>query len=152
MPQSWTRQAVGEKDTQAIDADSVATTNDLENFESMRRGGTGGGGGSGSGGSSTAVVKSETITAAGKHKEEVQTKLDTSDPKPQMVLTNVITRDLEAIELLRETHEQHPNVALALITNGGRNLSATEAASCGVFAFLREPLRLSELELYLTRL
>ena len=84
--------------------------------------------------------------------EEVQTKLDTSDPKPQMVLTNVITRDLEAIELLRETHEQHPNVALALITNGGRNLSATEAASCGVFAFLREPLRLSELELYLTQL
>ena len=84
--------------------------------------------------------------------DEVQTKLDTSDPKPQMVLTNVITRDLEAIELLRETHEQHPNVALALITNGGRNLSATEAASCGVYAFLREPLRLSELELYLTRL
>ena len=84
--------------------------------------------------------------------DEVQTKLEASDPKPQMVLTNVITRDLEAIELLRETHEQHPNVALALITNGGRNLSATEAVSCGVYAFLREPLRLSELELYLTRL
>jgi DNA-binding NtrC family response regulator len=84
--------------------------------------------------------------------DEVQTKLETSDPKPQMVITNVITRDLEAMELLRETHEQHPTVAMALITNGGRNLSATEAASCGVYAFLREPLRLSELEIYLTRL
>lgn len=84
--------------------------------------------------------------------DEVQTKLETSVPKPQVVLTNLITRDLEGMERLRETHEQHPNVSLVLITNGGRNLSATEAASCGVCAFLREPLRLSELELYLTRL
>jgi DNA-binding NtrC family response regulator len=93
----------------------------------------------------------DSATACGSF-DEVRTKLDTSDPKPQAVITNLITRDLEAMKLLRQTHEQHPNVALMLITNGGRNLSATEAASCGVYAFLREPIRLSELELYLTRL
>ena len=93
----------------------------------------------------------DSATACGSF-DEVRTKLETSDPKPQAVITNVIERDVDAHELLRKTHEQHPNVVLVLITNGGRNLSAAEAASCGVFAFLREPLRLSELELYLTRL
>ena len=83
---------------------------------------------------------------------EVETKLATSDPKPQIVLTNIVTRDLEAVKLLQSTHAKHPNVTLLLITSGDRNLSVTEAASCGVYAFLREPLRLSELELYLMRL
>ena len=49
-------------------------------------------------------------------------------------------------------HQQHPTIAVILITNGGTDLSASEAASCGVHFFLREPIRLSELELYLTRL
>jgi len=93
----------------------------------------------------------DSATACGSF-DEVRTKLETNDPKPQAVITNVIERDVEATELLRETHQKHPNVPFVLITNGGRNLSATEAASCGVYAFLREPLRLSELELYLTRL
>lgn len=84
--------------------------------------------------------------------DELRTKLETSSPKPDVVITSLAAGDPEGFELLRQTHQQHPQIALVLITNSGRGLSAAEAASCGLHAFLREPIRLSELELYLTRL
>ena len=84
--------------------------------------------------------------------DELREKLETNDPKPDVLITSLANGDEDGFELLRQMHQQHPKIALILITNGGRSLSASEAAACGVHAFLREPIRLSELELYLTRL
>lgn len=83
---------------------------------------------------------------------DLREKLETSDPKPDVIITSLTDADEDSFQLLQQTHQKYPELALILITNGGRSLSASEAASCGVQAFLREPIRLSELELYLTRL
>ena len=84
--------------------------------------------------------------------DDLREKLETSDPKPDVVITSLAEGDEDGFELLQQTHQQYPKIAIILITNGGRSLTASEAASCGVHAFLREPIRLSELELHLTRL
>lgn len=51
------------------------------------------------------------------------------------------------VTLFRDLHQ----VAVILITNGGYGLSPSKAESCGVQNFLRNPIRLSELEFYLSR-
>lgn len=86
---------------------------------------------------------------------DLRAKLALTDPQADVVITSlefVSVGDVDSVALLQQMHQQHPTVALILITNGGRKLSASESASCGVIAFLREPIRLSELEHYLTRL
>lgn len=85
---------------------------------------------------------------------DLSAKLAQTEPKVDVVITSldfVSQDDANGIQFLQQMHQQHPNVALILITNGGTDLSASEAASCGVHYLLREPIRLSELELYLTR-
>ena len=84
--------------------------------------------------------------------DDLREKLETSDPKPDVIITSLSDADEDSFQLLQQTHQQSPELAVILITNGGRSLSAAEAASCGVQAILREPIRLSELELYLSRL
>lgn len=84
--------------------------------------------------------------------DDLRKKLETSDPKPDVLITSLADGNEDGLQLLQQTHQQYPELAIILITNGGRSLSASEAASCGLTAFLREPIRLSELELYLTRL
>jgi DNA-binding NtrC family response regulator len=53
---------------------------------------------------------------------------------------------------LRKVHQQYPQVAFVLITDGLSSLPAAEAVSCGVYAYLRQPIQFSELELLLARL
>ena len=84
--------------------------------------------------------------------DDLRETLEDSDPKPDVLITSLAKDNQDGFEQLRQTHQQYPQLAIILITNGGRSLSATEAAACGITAFLREPIRLSELELYLTRL
>ena len=82
--------------------------------------------------------------------DDLSEMLEASDPKPDVLITSLGNAGMDDSKLLQKTHQQYPKLALILITNGGRSLSASEAESCGVIAFLREPIRLSELELYLT--
>jgi DNA-binding NtrC family response regulator len=84
--------------------------------------------------------------------DELREKLKAADPKADVLITSLGNGDEDGFELLQQTHQQYPKLAVMLITNGGRDLTASEAAKCGVHFFLREPIRLSELELYLTRL
>jgi DNA-binding NtrC family response regulator len=84
--------------------------------------------------------------------DDLSEKLKTSDPTPDLLITSLPDNEEGGFELLRQTHQQYPELAVFLITNGGRALSAIAATECGVNAFLREPIRLSELEFYLTRL
>ena len=87
--------------------------------------------------------------------DDLRTKLALTDPKADAViasLESISNLDAEAITFFQQMKQQDPIVALILINNGGNGVSASEAASCGVQFFLREPIRLSELELYLTRL
>ena len=85
--------------------------------------------------------------------EDLLERLKTSDPKPDVLITSLADGDEDAFELLRQAHQQDPDESVILVTNDRtRNLTASEAASCGVIAFLREPIRLAELEIYLNRL
>lgn len=84
--------------------------------------------------------------------DDLRAKLATADPKADVLITSLANGDEGGFELLQQTHQQYPEIVVILITNGGKSLTASEATSCGVTAFLREPIRLSELELYLTRL
>ena len=56
------------------------------------------------------------------------------------------------IEPIREVHQQHPDVAVVMMTAGHPPLSMEEALSCGVYAYLHKPISLIELELLLVRL
>jgi DNA-binding NtrC family response regulator len=86
--------------------------------------------------------------------DDMRAKLAQINPKADMViasLESISDVNREGIAFFQQIHQQYPELAVTLITNGGGNLTASEAASCGVRYFLREPIRLSELELYLTR-
>ena len=53
---------------------------------------------------------------------------------------------------IREVHRRYPEVAIVLMTTGHPSLSAEEALSYGVYAYLHKPISLAELELLLVRL
>ena len=52
-------------------------------------------------------------------------------------------------DFLYQMHQKYPEMAFLLITNSSGTPSAAQARKCGVIAYLREPIRLSELELLL---
>ena len=54
--------------------------------------------------------------------------------------------------LLRVLHQQYPELPVILLTEDGSVLPTTESLACGVYGFLHQPLRLTELELMLYRL
>jgi len=53
---------------------------------------------------------------------------------------------------LREVHQRYPDIALVIMADVGAFLSSDEALLCGVYAYLRKPISLRELELLLVRL
>jgi hypothetical protein len=87
--------------------------------------------------------------------DDLQAKWAGNDAKADVVITSlaaIANVDSEAITFFQKMHQHQPTVALILITDGGTDLTASEAAECGVHFFLREPIRLSEVEFYLTRI
>ena len=75
--------------------------------------------------------------------DELRAKLAQTDPKTDAViasLESISNVDAYSITFFQEMHQQHPTVALILSTNGGYDLSASEAASCGLG---RVPIRYS---------
>ena len=70
----------------------------------------------------------------------------------QKVGVVVAKLDKGGTDILRAVHERYPQVAFLLITDAFGSFPAAEAASYGVFAYLREPIQLCELELSLARL
>lgn len=54
-------------------------------------------------------------------------------------------------DFLSQMHQQAPRTAFLLITNSGSMPPADQARERGVIAYLREPIRLCELELLLDR-
>lgn len=87
--------------------------------------------------------------------DDLRVRLAQTNPQTDAVIANLDSLsnvEADAIAFLQQMHQQHPTVALMMITNGGADLTAREAAECGVHFFLREPIRLSEVEYYLTRI
>ena len=82
---------------------------------------------------------------------ELTNRLEDADSKVEILITSVEQSGENGVEYLQSMHKKHPKVAVMLNTNGGTSLFATEAKSCGVHYFLREPIRLSGLEFYLSR-
>ena len=79
---------------------------------------------------------------------DLTSKLASSPADVVITSLDYVSQDgADGIQFLQQIHQKFPKVAVILITNGGPDISASEAASCGVRYFLREPIRLSELEL-----
>ncbi len=58
----------------------------------------------------------------------------------------------EALGVIRRMHRLRPTAPIILIKRDGFAVPFSDAMSCGVHAYLRQPLHLAELELMLARL
>jgi DNA-binding NtrC family response regulator len=83
---------------------------------------------------------------------ELLAELEAHHGQVDLVIAQLELLGPQGAELLRETHQRRAELDFLLITNDGPRLTASEAHAAGVFAYLREPLRLYELELWLARL
>ena len=84
-----------------------------------------------------------------RHANELLASLEAKRQKVDVVVAKL---DKGGADILRAVHERYPQVAFVLITDAFGSFPAAEAASYGVFAYLREPIQLCELELSLARL
>ncbi len=82
---------------------------------------------------------------------ELLSALRSGAQRPDTVIAKQEMLGAACVATLRELHELHPDLAFLLVTSSG-SVTAAEAISCGVYTYLRPPIRLSELELSLARL
>lgn len=68
-----------------------------------------------------------------------------------LVVVGVSCADSSAVRLLRKVHAWYPAVPVVVMTEGG-SLSGVEAMAYGVYAYVRKPVRLVELELVILRM
>jgi two-component system KDP operon response regulator KdpE len=71
------------------------------------------------------------------------------DP-PELVLIQLGVPELDSVDVLRALHQRFPEMVFVLIAND-RGIPAADAVACGVEGYLREPIRLRELELLVAR-
>ena len=69
-----------------------------------------------------------------------------------LIITELNPNQRVNIQLIHELHKQHPDAPIVLVTDIGSILPSSMAISFGIYAYLRKPISLSELELLLTRL
>lgn len=75
------------------------------------------------------------------------------EPHPvDLIIADFCMTKGNAVTMIRKVHEQYPGIAIVLMTVGSLLLPTAEAISYGVYAYLRKPIRLAELELLLARL
>ena len=83
--------------------------------------------------------------------EDLEASLEAENPQtPVAVVVELETLGTDPVGRLRRIQVGRPNVAFLLMDDGGCAVSETGAG--GVRAFLRQPLRLAELELALASL
>ncbi len=68
-----------------------------------------------------------------------------------LILSDLRLPDREGIGLIHEIHRRYPGAPIIVMTGYSPTLSPDEAVANGVYAYLRKPVRLSELELLLVR-
>ena len=74
-----------------------------------------------------------------------------AEHSPQLALVDVRLRDGDGFELLRTCREEHPDVAVILITGYGTMDSAIEAVRAGAFDYLTKPIIDEELLMAIER-
>jgi DNA-binding NtrC family response regulator len=83
---------------------------------------------------------------------ELLVSIDEEHPKADVVIVKPEAIGPDCLDVLREIHHRHADLAFILVSGAYGGFPAQETVSCGVYAFLRQPIRLSELELSLIRL
>ena len=83
---------------------------------------------------------------------ELEAGMELDRPPADIVVAQWDTAGRSGRDALREMHRRHPDVAVVLVVSAQAGVPAAEALLCGVYAYLREPLRLGELEMLLARL
>lgn len=69
-----------------------------------------------------------------------------------LIITELNPNRKVDIQLIHDLHKRYPDAPFILATDTGSILPSTMAISCGVYAYLRKPISLAELELMLSRL
>jgi len=82
---------------------------------------------------------------------ELWASVQRGDGTPDVVVTELAENGHDPRHVLYELHRARPWVPVFLTDACGLRLDAAEAVACGVHAWLRKPVRLSELELLLHR-
>lgn len=83
---------------------------------------------------------------------ELIANMEANHREADVVVAKLDVVERNGIDILRAMHIRYPEVAIILIVNSHRSLSAADAIACGTCAYLHEPIRLSELEICLARL
>ena len=73
-------------------------------------------------------------------------------PQPDVIIMDLHIPEDRTIAQIREVHKQYPATAIVLMTDNKPILSTQEIISYGVYAYIRKPIHLYELELLLVRL
>lgn len=69
-----------------------------------------------------------------------------------LIITELNKNRRMDIQLVNDLHKKYPAVPIVLATDAGSILPSDKAISFGVYAYLRKPIILAELELLLSRL
>jgi DNA-binding NtrC family response regulator len=75
-----------------------------------------------------------------------------NESQPDVIIGDFYISEDRAVTLIRELHKRYPDTAIVPMTVDKPIISAQEAISYGVYAYLRKPIHLYELELLLVRL
>lgn len=79
--------------------------------------------------------------------------LENPPPGPvDLIITDLYMPNKSGMEMIREVHRHYPETPIVVITGYGPVFSLQEAIAQGVYAYLRKPIHLSELELLLVRM
>ena len=91
------------------------------------------------------VENTKSIFDLNKALEEFGTETD-------LLLLDLDVKHVRNFKLLYKLHQNFPHIPIAVITSISGVLPAGKSLSCGIYAYLRKPLCLSEMDLMISRL
>jgi NtrC-family two-component system response regulator AlgB len=86
-----------------------------------------------------------------KSADELLDSLEKAFKPVDLIIADLHMAKENAVTLIREAHKRYPDIDIVLMTAGGPLLPTEKAISYGVYAYLRKPIRLAELEFLLAR-
>ena len=90
------------------------------------------------------VVSVASVSELLDHPEEIRQPLD-------LIISDFPIPGAHGLTQIGEVHRQYPDVPIVMMTDKRPRCSSREAISNGVYAYLRKPISLGELELLLVR-
>ena len=84
--------------------------------------------------------------------KELLASLEKNRSPGEIIITDLSLHRKDTVSLIREIYNLFPDVRIVAMSASISTLPPDLAVSCGIYAFLRKPVSLSELELMIIRL